>query len=474
MKSHDAKSASQETSRAQHEPPGSCTTAGSISSMSYALATKKRKFHRVLDSLSGANLQRSSNASSSTTTPHATQTDSNTPTQCPTIKRVRIASSGSVTNPDGMVARKSVSNTSLDSSQQPSPQPRPNFVPWDRERFLERLETFRRVDRWSPKPAPINEVQWAKRGWSCVDVMRVECVGGCGCAVVVKLPEDVDDVGEDEADKIIERREVDTIQRLPLTNPETAVNSLHTRYLNLASLESKLPPIDNIQPPSELDLDETLRILPPTFLSDTLECVTGQHTDKLPEQPIDHDASRTNISCQNGDGKVNKTAFALAIFGWDATPDIGAGLATCGACFRRLGLWMYKPKEDGSISVYAKLDVVGEHLDYCPWVNPETQSGGRKPVLHSFDGKRQSGWEILAQAIKTVHRRRTRCDIPSTPAEAAEAANQESLANPAEDKLDDDEKRKLRDREWWIKLRRVRQSLQVKSPKKTKYVAGGR
>ncbi|KAG5294211.1 C3HC zinc finger domain-containing protein [Histoplasma ohiense] len=470
--------------------------------MSYALVTKKRKFHRVLDSLSGANLQRSSNASSSTTTPHATQTDSNTPKQCPTIKRVRVASSGSVTNPDGMVARKSVSNTSLDSSQQPSPQPRPNFVPWDRERFLERLETFRRVDRWSPKPAPINEVQWAKRGWSCVDVMRVECVGGCGCAVVVKLPEDVDDVGEDEADKIIERREVearlveeysklisdghaercpwrksgcdDTIQRLPLTNPETTVNSLHTRYLNLASLESKLPPIDNIQLPSELDLDETLRILPPTFLSDTLECVTGQHTDKLPEQPIDHDSSRTNISCQNGDGKVNKTAFALATFGWDATPDIGAGLATCGACFRRLGLWMYKPKEDGNISVYAKLDVVGEHLDYCPWVNPETQSGGRKPVLHGFDGKRQSGWEILAQAIKTVHRRRTRGDIPSTPAEAVEAANQESLANPAEDKLDDDEKRKLRDREWWIKLRRVRQSLQVKSPKKTKYVAGGR
>lgn len=177
--------------------------------MSYALATKKRKFHRVLDSLSGANIQKPSNPDSSTTKDDATPTGSPTPAKYPTIKKVRLASSSSVTDLDDMIVRKSVSNISRHSSLSLSSQHRPNFVPWDRERFLERLETFRRVDRWSPKPAPINEVQWAKRGWSCVDVMRVECVGGCGRAVVVKLPEDdVDDVDEDDTDKIIERREV--------------------------------------------------------------------------------------------------------------------------------------------------------------------------------------------------------------------------------------------------------------------------
>ncbi|EEQ92666.2 uncharacterized protein BDCG_07786 [Blastomyces dermatitidis ER-3] len=472
--------------------PGSFETPN-ISKMSYALATKKRKFHRVLDSLSGANVQKPSNADSSTA-----KDASPTPAKYPTIKKVRLASSGSVTDSEDMIIRPSVSNIPRHSSLSPSSQQRPNFVPWDRERFLERLETFRRVDRWSPKPAAINEVQWAKRGWSCVDVMRVECVGGCGRAVVVKLPEEVDDVGDDDTDKIIERREVearlveeyskriaaghaercpwrksgcdDTIQRLPLTNPETAVNGLHARYLNLARLESKLPPIENIEPPSKLDLDGTISILPPALLGGNLEPETQRETrrettNNTPQPATKNGDSHGNISSQKIGAELNKAAFVLAAFGWDAGPDVGAGLATCGACFRRLGLWMYKPKEDGSVSVYTKLDVVDEHMDYCPWVNPKTQSGGGKPGLHGFNGKPQSGWEILSQAIKTMHRRRTRCDVPST---SAEITSQESLASPGEAKVDDDETQKLRDREWWTKLRRVRQSLHVKGLKKTK------
>lgn len=253
---------------------------------------------------------------------------------------------------------------------------------------------------------------------------------------------------------------------MPLTNPETAVNGLHTRYLNLTRLESKLPSIDNIEQPSELDMDETLKILPPTFLRDKIEHEARELTDNLAQQPTDKEDNQAEISSQDIGDDVNRAAFVLAIFGWDAAPDVGAGLATCGACFRRLGLWMYKPKEDGSISVYAKLDVVGEHMDYCPWINPKTQSGGRKPVLsHGSNGKLQSGWEILGQAIKAMYRRRTRCDVPLAP---VETASQEAPAIPAEAKVDDDETRKLRDREWWAKLRRVRQSLQLKGSKKTK------
>lgn len=46
------------------------------------------------------------------------------------------------------------------------------------------------------KPEQINEVQWAKRGWSCVGKERVGCVGGCGKEVVIKLEDDVRDVPE--------------------------------------------------------------------------------------------------------------------------------------------------------------------------------------------------------------------------------------------------------------------------------------
>ena len=46
------------------------------------------------------------------------------------------------------------------------------------------------------KPESINEVQWAKRGWSCVGKERVGCVGGCGKEVVIKL----ESVGKEKQD----------------------------------------------------------------------------------------------------------------------------------------------------------------------------------------------------------------------------------------------------------------------------------
>jgi len=48
----------------------------------------------------------------------------------------------------------------------------------------------------------ISEVEWAKRGWSCVGKERVECVGGCGREVVIKLESDPEErgTGEEEAE----------------------------------------------------------------------------------------------------------------------------------------------------------------------------------------------------------------------------------------------------------------------------------
>ena len=71
----------------------------------------------------------------------------------------------------------------------------PSFAPLDRAQFLARLKTFRHVDRWTSKPEPINEVQWAKRGWSCVGKERVGCVGGCDRELVIKLERGEEDSG---------------------------------------------------------------------------------------------------------------------------------------------------------------------------------------------------------------------------------------------------------------------------------------
>lgn len=165
--------------------------------MSYALETKKRKFHRVLDSISKP---LASDAASKTAKDPDMAADERFAT--PSIKKVRV-SDGPL---DGITSKTEISKIVRTSSSYANV--RPNFVPWDRERFLERLETFRPVTRWSPKPAPINEVEWAKRGWSCTDYMRVTCVGGCGSSVVVKLPEEVEDFDDLDSDKVRERKEV--------------------------------------------------------------------------------------------------------------------------------------------------------------------------------------------------------------------------------------------------------------------------
>jgi hypothetical protein len=169
--------------------------------MSYALETKKRKFTRVLESLSKP-LAPGDGAKTAKDPLMAARERLADTTHAPSIKRVRVGDG----NVDNLKTKTTVSRILRTTSSSASL--RPNFVPWDRDRFLERLETFRPVTRWTSQPAPINEVEWAKRGWSCTDYMRVSCVGGCGASIVVKLPEEVDDFEDLDSEKVQERKDV--------------------------------------------------------------------------------------------------------------------------------------------------------------------------------------------------------------------------------------------------------------------------
>lgn len=172
---------------------------------SYALETKKRKFTRVLESISKP-LTTGDGTTKAAKDPIAAARE-RLAGDSASIKRVRVGD-------DAVTSKTTVSRLPRVSST--SPGVRPNFVPWDRDRFLERLETFRPVTRWSSKPAPINEVEWAKRGWSCTDYMRVACVGGCGATLVVKLPDETDDFEDLDSDKVQERREVRKLATISL------------------------------------------------------------------------------------------------------------------------------------------------------------------------------------------------------------------------------------------------------------------
>lgn len=177
--------------------------------MSYELESKKRKFHRILDSISKPQLPEPA----PTPAPAQPMTARERVAANLSIKKVRLSSNdrselASVRDSIQKISRPTNRTSSASSTTSASSNKRPTFVPWDRERFLERLETFRRVDRWTSKPAPINEVQWAKHGWICTDAKRVTCVSECGGAVVIKLPEEIDELDGYDSEKVQERNEV--------------------------------------------------------------------------------------------------------------------------------------------------------------------------------------------------------------------------------------------------------------------------
>ena len=119
-----------------------------------------------------------------------------------------------------------------------------------------------------------------------------------------------------------------------------------------------------------------------------------------------------------------------------------------------------------------RLDVVGEHRDYCPWINPLSQNGSKR--RSSLDGL--SGWESL---LRTILARNHSLDNDGEGNEgqekksgssAALASGNSAAGDPAagegEDD-DDDEARDRRDKERFAKLKRVSQIFKVKGSRKS-------
>lgn len=157
--------------------------------------------------------------------------------------------------------------------------------------------------------------------------------------------------------------------------------------------------------------------------------------------------------------------MALSFFGWNSVADGTAGLVGCKACFRRLGLWMYRPKANGDVTVYSSLDVATEHMEYCPWIDRVAQSGTGRPNENLE--KLRSGWEAVAEAVRVKHRRRIRSSA------SMETLRTEPGTPPptASEDAEDEEKKKKADRAWWARIRRVRQVLTAKSPSRKHPVA---
>ncbi|KAI0451283.1 C3HC zinc finger-like-domain-containing protein [Xylaria acuta] len=389
-----------------------------------------------------------------------------------------------------VVLKKWTPPTAASTAQKDAWNEPPRYCPSDRDELIRRLGTFQELTEWTPKPDQVNEIEWAKRGWVCQGKERVRCTL-CHKELVVKTNTRTVDgkqvpvvAGSDVeqglakrfAELIIEAHDEDclwrrhgcddSLLRLPLAVPQTALSSLHERYDDLCTRPSFLPYLFNLRLPPTLDLKTAKSQLPPTFFT----------------EPPPPDTNRSSPS---------DVALALALTGWQGLthPRIGAvpNSATCATCLRRLGLWMFRSKEvdgaTGEVIVPAPmdhLDPVREHRFFCPWRNATVQ---QNPGAKTKDTK--AAWEVLAQTLKNnaylrqeaeKSARRTpfhrpTASVPGTPSRSRGQDGEGEMILATPDKLEDEEEdmaaRDVKDKERWAKLRRVKSLFDTKGRRKS-------
>lgn len=231
----------------------------------------------------------------------------------------------------------------------------------------------------------------------------------------------------------------------------TALHNLRLRYESFLAISTELP--------STLSTPQAFTLVP-----------SRDHLCRLLYPSATPSANTTNTEPTTSTSRhIQSKALTLALFGWQAEPSPIHGIATCSACFRRLGLWLFKPPCESTSSAMSRLDVVVEHRDYCPWVNAESQSLTPIPNYNqtprsSISG--EAGWAVLVRMINNTVPAEGR---PKSATSAADSTvNSTGVSGEVDSlltELKDDATRDVRDRERWAKLKRLKQVFQVKRGK---------
>ena len=222
---------------------------------------------------------------------------------------------------------------------------------------------------------------------------------------------------------------------------------------------------------------------PPTFEMARLHPEIGSllpETDTCPSPEVrtSDPAQPPSPTRTPPDPPVNREALILALFGWQAETEHIAGLATCSSCFRRLGLWLFRtrisPTGEEKEATMARLDVIGEHRDYCPWINALSQNGSpSRPSTSSDEAPPQdkAGWELLHRIVLNAINAKRRAEVPKPPVTPQEddvsVTSTFGTGTTAVERASRDEK----DRQRWAKLKKLKQAFTIKKSKKKENVA---
>lgn len=161
----------------------------------------KRKFNALLQGLGTSHRPTSSddtsnNMATSLRSSAASETPATTTSNESLLqKRRRLGLQGAPTLAGGGLAAAKPSTTNIavrrwgshiDNKPKDRNTASARYSPADRQELLRRLATFQELTDWTPKPEPVSEIEWAKRGWVCQAKERVRCVL-CHKELVVKL-----------------------------------------------------------------------------------------------------------------------------------------------------------------------------------------------------------------------------------------------------------------------------------------------
>ncbi|KAK5679712.1 hypothetical protein LTS10_007660 [Elasticomyces elasticus] len=414
--------------------------------MPEAIATTKRKFYKALESLNS--------------------TSSTRPSE-PATKRVRRSLSTSTST-----RVSSVTNV-LESNGESSRKP-PNYSPWSHDTFLARLKTFSSVSLWHPKPEAISEVEWARRGWVCVDVNTVACKGGCEKRVVVSLLFDKTDDNADESNTGVDDEDSD--------DESMKEDALVARYRSLlvdghstscpwhkAGCKDDIYHLQVVRPsiwqPELKKRYQSLRELDPVIRDVNVTTIPRESANSLPSERLLADVPSDLLDEADSTSTDAARALDVALHGWRGSQDSGNDLLRCDACFQRVGLWMYQPgyqqsraSSDDDDDSMATLDLLELHRDHCPWRNSDTQKASG-----TLSGLNAS--QILQRVVSTYAReQRRKSDMASRTPQQFEDDDQvddEDLYAPASPAPSREEVEQ-QDKERESKLKRLKSLFSIK------------
>lgn len=211
----------------------------------------------------------------------------------------------------------------------------------------------------------------------------------------------------------------------------------------------------NFRLPPDFDLDLVLSYLQPSFLASNLTD-GGVFEDSQPA--------------------INKVALQLALFGWQGHKHdrLGnqLGSVSCNACFRVLGLWLFKSKsvneagEEIEPALVTCLDTLTEHREYCPWRNSTSQNGLKAAKTSTAE---KAGWEVVLQLLKNNYQLRQAANRKEKPRKMVTEADFDENGIFGGEESESEETKSIReeeDKKRWARLRRVKSLFDTKNKSK--------